>query len=425
MKEITLNSIILQLLRNKKITAFLILLPMILGMAFGFIKSKGGAPQVSPVDKTYLESKTLQYKAYDESNKAITDYIKNSVYLNIDPKAVPTKTYRIFIAPTSENKDSLSKTGFYYSSAVPESTDYDALKNIIGINLNDKYVDELIPVSYSADTGILTIKGIYSDPIIANALADLNYQRIKNLYQNFQNKDHTLMDLGSVTTQTTDSEIPAKLGTLLQQVDDQKSRMNALMPFIVQNDENTPAKTSSGVVSSMVKWGILGLAGGVALSLLFALLKSPGSSIITDIKEFEKQSGLPYLGFLKQSDLSLADKLVVGNNKDMAKQIGTIVSRLSLAIDGGNQDINKLLVIGKSSEGLNRISKEIEQSIKGVTIHNSEFLKSSNIDELKAADSVLFVDSIRTADKEQLKTLSEYTRKAGKNLLGLILTNQN
>lgn len=423
MKEITLNSIILQLLRNKKVTAILVLIPMILGLAFGLIKSKGGASQVSPVDKAYLESKTLQYRAYDETNKAITEYINNSVYLNIDPKSVFTKTYTIYVAPIVENMDIMSKAGFYYANAVPEKADYDIYKNIIGENIRDKYIDELVPVSYQADTGVLTIKGIYKDPIKASELADANYKRVKALYENFNGQDHTLMDLGSVVTQAEDSNIPTKLGTLLQQVDDQKSRMNALMPFVIQNDENTPAKSSSGVLSSMIKWGILGFAGGIALALLYALLKSPGSNLINDIKEFEKQSGIPVLGFIKQSELTLADRMVVGNSKDLEDQKNIIASKLAIALDGNSEKNSNLLVVGKPIDSISVIKDEGKKNFSDVNFKNVDSINSGNIDQLKAVDSVLFVDSVRSADKEQLKDVSDLVIKAGKNVLGLILTN--
>ena len=116
-------------------------------MALGFIKGTGQSG-VTPETKSSLEAKVLQYKAYEDSNTGIIQFIKDSVYLNMDPQSVPTKTYTIFVDTIGTDQLNANKSGFYYSNFRSTEEDYAAYRGILGTNLEDRFIDELTNVSY-------------------------------------------------------------------------------------------------------------------------------------------------------------------------------------------------------------------------------------------------------------------------------------
>lgn len=420
MREITLSSIIVQLVKNKKITIAILIIPTILGMALGFIKGTGQSG-VTPETKSSLEAKVLQYKAYEDSNTGIIQFIKDSVYLNMDPQSVPTKTYTIFVDTIGMDQLNANKSGFYYSNFRSTEEDYAAYRGILGTNLEDRFIDELTNVSYYEDTNILTVKAVHPDQAVADRLADYNYNRIMTAYQNMSEADHSLELIGQKSFTTIDSGIVTKLTTLLATVEDQRGRMVTLKPSLVQNAETDPAASPMDLFKSMIKWGILGFAGGIALAAVYALLMAPGSRQISDIREFEDYAGVEVLGFVPGNPMSSLEKLILGKTLPGGEAVSQIIAKLMLAL--GDKKGGELLLISDGTKTAQGVMENIRTEMPAFSVESVPSLNNKNIGRLSSVDGVLLLNALTDSDKEYLKMQAGLAKRAGKPVLGVVLTN--
>ena len=166
---------------------------------------------------------------------------------------------------------------------------------------------------------------------MADRLADYNYNRIMTAYQNMR-KQTTVWSSSVKSFTTIDSGIVTKLTTLLATVEDQRGRMVTLKPSLVQNAETDPAASPMDLFKSMIKWGILGFAGGIALAAVYALLMAPGSRQISDIREFEDYAGVEVLGFVPGNPMSSLEKLILGKTLPGGEAVSQIIAKLMLAL---------------------------------------------------------------------------------------------
>ncbi|PKK38876.1 hypothetical protein ABB02_01881 [Clostridiaceae bacterium JG1575] len=415
MKEITINAMRLQWHRHKGLILILLLVPAFLGLGFGAVKgtsSGGGKPNQE--QSLLNESKSTQYHALQNAYDAQLLQIKSSIYLNLDPAAVPTSYYTIYVESLLPQSDEGRWAGNYYAYLRMNESDFDAMRKIAGNpNLTDAQLEELISVLYNKDISLLQLTVVYPDLKVAQRLGEYQYQRLMKAYEGQKTKTHALHLLGVKHFIRVDEGIPVKLNQKMAVLDDYKKRMEGLAPS-VQMAPNSIAAGGALSVRSLAKWGILGTFFGVALSLLGLVALAGREKSITDPRGFAQAEDLRILGYVPSPK---APKYWAKILKAEGVEKGTGHLVASLALQMAASDPPKLVLAG--GELPPAAAEELQKVFPELTLFELSDLDAQSAKKMRGASAALLLARVDAAADETVRTL-DLLRESGLPLAGIL-----
>lgn len=424
MKEITLNAILLQILRRKRLFALVILIPLVLGMVLGVQKSlspvSSGEQQEEPLSFNYRKT---QYDALESLYLSQQKSLKESILLNFDPSAVTTRRHAIFIDDSSRVEggaqvQTANEIGYFYSFYKFTSQDYVQFKRILGnASLSDEQVDELVAQAYNDDLNLLTLAAVHEDPAVAEALGNYNYDRIMGIYEAQANKTYELKEIGATTQKKADETIMQRLTLRIEQLDDYKKQMDELRPALVLPTDPSAGVSAGSILRSVAKWGLLGLFGGLALAFVLAAVLAGRSMMIHDSADLEQLTGRPLLGFIPDGSQKLADRLIFGTvtQKDQTERL---LSRLSL--DLKDAQAHRLTLIQLGAASASKLQTTLSDQLKETEVELLERFDYDHLSEIGPDSQVVLVANPMIS-RSELKNVQELAQKAGARLFGTVI----
>lgn len=418
MHQISLKSIIINLLKNRKITLVLLNAPLVIGIIFGILKSTGRITEITEEKREILQSQLTQYNALKVSNDNLKKYLKESIYVNLADANVVIKEYKVYINEKDSDEGKINNTGAYFSELNPEEEDYEVIKNLIANKAENRYLKELIPVRYMEDSGILTVSGIYSDSKTADKLAEINLQRILNKSKTEQIS--SLEVAGSEVINGPDKVMLDKISGINNLIEEQTNSMDKLRPGVVLLEENTLKSSLIERMKSVFNWAMAGLLLGVASVSFYAMIKSSNLNNMTAV-EIAQNTGTKYLGFVGNNKLSLLDKMQIGKMSGYEMVMGKIISVLAGLL---KSDPNtEVLIIGKDDEIACDISARITKAFENTRTMVIESADRLSISEIKPGDIVLLNIKIGKLDKERINEEIRIAEKLGLKVAGFLISN--
>ena len=429
MNEITLNAIFLQILRRKRLFALILLVPMLLGMGLGLwrgLESSGGPGPWAPGIQT--DYHRLQYDAINSLYEAGLEDLENSLLLNLDPSQVHSRRHTFYLddsakaGASGELVQPSDEIGFYYAWYKFTQEDYSEFRSILGDpQLTESQIDELVAQAYNNDLNLLTLASIHPDPAIANALGQYNSERIMKIYEAQSDPNHELHLIGDLFLDRADESILTKLNEKTTILDNYKRKMDELRPALLVTSEPAASGSFNSLMASLVKWGLLGLMGGLALTLVAAAFLAARSDEIHDVDALLKRDlGAPFLGFLPGSSQLLAERLVFGQ-AEAQPVMDQLLMRLS--IDQKKTDDGTLRVVGLGTD-IKSLVRALQTGLPGMEIQGIDRLDPMSIRELEATDQVLLVGTPQTARKELRQTV-ELIRHSGASVSVVVQADQD
>lgn len=414
MNEITLNSIILQILYRKGRFFLLILIPLLAGMTFGLIRDLGSAgPNLpGPVVTDYRQ---IQYDALESLYESKLAEMEASLLLNMDPAKVYSRRHTIFIDETyaqsaeGEITRSDDAIGYFYAWYKFTPADYDVFRQILGEpGLSTRQIDEVVVQAYNNDLNLLTLAATHPDRAVAEALGEYNYKRVMALFENQTAPDHELKLIGDLSGEGADDAILTRINEKVTELNGYRQTMDQLRPALTAG-EASPGTSLGTVIRSMLKWGILGLMGGFALALITAAILAARTEEITDIETLESgAAGAPFLGFIPRGRQTLPQRLVFGSVRADSVKANVL---MRLALDLKHLVDPVLWVISLDTDAA-ELTSRLREGLPLASIRTLDPQDPLKMAELSRADQVLIVASPRV-HRPSLRQLADLIARSG------------
>lgn len=396
----------------------------VLIMAYKTYKSIGAS--VTSTDSTTdvaakLSVANKEIKDTQASIDYLNDYIKNSEYANIDPynETETTTNISIITSSSSDDLESLLKSTNHanqitqaYSTFILKTIDYSDISK--KLDLSENSIKELISAkpNFDADSITMTVIGTDSkqteeiSTYILNQVNDEQSQ-IKSLYG-----DHTLVTSKTQTNVIVDSTLmapaPAANSTTpyanniaMANAMTKLSTMQATLSTEEKNLSSLSTTTPATGISkkNLLKYGMLGLLGGLVLAMLFYAIKFALEDKISSEDDLKNLYGVKILATLpmeipakRYSKLDVISYRQIDSSYGIGKDIA--IEKAMMNISGYAGDKKSILLIGSGvKQNLDELQDKLQALNKDIKFNTSNNINadSNELAKLKDTDGVIVV----------------------------------
>ncbi len=323
-------------------------------------------------------------KAMEKSRK----YLKNSVLMNIDPYQEKALVMQYYIDSDyswniNENIESDYTTAVTaaYAEYIKSGAITSEIKNELGLDLDEKYIEELISVddleAEIKSNSILSVQVVYTDEETLKEMAAVVENCIEGQTSVISDTvgSHRLKLLSENVITQTDSDLASKQSVAQTQLSDYRYQLNVLTNAMSEEqlselditvaadtlEEGEEADTEVVVQapptkpSFSMKYLILGFVVGVFFVVLWVCAKVVFSSTLQNSEELSDLYGVRLLGCIrKEEKVSKVDEFLLNLKNRKRKKISReaseniLVSNLELACRAEN--IQKIFLTGTEIE---------------------------------------------------------------------------
>ena len=360
-----------------------------------------------------------------EVNNNITkrgEYLQNSVYMNLDYTNLYEAERNYYLDSeyifnyTRDNKSDLNDTlTDAYVQLVSNLEDFSPL----GLDIDDKYIRELVSVSKTQLNNI-SVMVVAADAETANQIADYIDSYIKANQESIGESigAHTInlvdgtvihkQDNFIMNTQNDNRNAYVKSITDLNTVtgsfsEDQKAVYDYECLAAAAENKQVIEPLKGGLRSGVVKFAVIGFAGGIfLLACIFILIYILSGSVKTEAELKEVMGGVYFGGLPK--DRAICEKnieLVLKNKK--IKSLA-FVSTLKLSEEGR-------AVIQELSGNLEKLGFE-------VTVLEDALESAEAMQSMVAAENVIYICSLKKSLLKDMNRLMELSKAEGYGIIG-------
>ncbi len=298
-----------------------------------------------------------------------------------------------------------------------------------------QYLSELISVS-EVDSGNVsaTLSVKYKDVEGAKKILDYVSQQLESknnaltdeygVYE-FQIKDSNVETVVDRSLSNWLNGCVSDMNNLMRTQDTFKTAVGALDPAM-----KTEILDKKTVLKHVIKYGILGFAGGAVIYFILAILAAAVSGKVLAGKDLIEQYGLKKLAVMPSPDpaqlrgfskrvAGWGSEYFSGENEEQCLKIAAANIRHSV------QNINKIALVGDlPEEEMDKMSEKLSNLIDGST----SILTAANINEdpdaidrLSASDSVILVSRVNESRFSRIDGILRTVSDCGKSVLGGIV----
>ncbi len=446
-ETIAISDVLVSFFRHfKKIFIFAVALALLLGVLQGVIEiRKALNPAEEDARNEYERDLLALEKTIERSQLALEnerEYINDSLWMGLNPY----NTYRARIILNVENVE-IPKDMVFGQDTNP--LDYISnrilnqyvvgwsnlvLPDVIGLTkytgVEERYLRELVSISTSL--GTITITAYESSEADANALATAAYKLITDLTSDVATRsyNHTLVQSAASNKQQISEDIINSQEAHYDKVDGYINRIN-----VAEEDKRKLDAPDSPAVSIIKKIIIGGLAGGV-LSAFYYVMKDLFHGTLQSASQLSVAIGLDCLGSLVSESHEksgfkgrigkLLDTLidVLAGEKKYRNSKESLNYLANMTSNTAGQDkllISSTLDLDESDEAVSKIIKAVKD--KGVRAAFSPAISTdpSSLEKLKAADSLMLLESPGKSNCVAVKEAKALADKMGKKTIGFVL----
>ncbi len=269
----------------------------------------------------------LEVADAQRSRDALLEYSENSLYFQFDPSHVAQKQilfyvdtgYQIDVNRPYQEPDLTAQVVNAYADAYRSQDLYETMREVLGEEVDQRYLDELISVQRAGDVKvkdnlgnvtvkhssenvrILDLRAVYSDQETADALADAVFALLQQQVQDAV-LPHTVTVVSQSSGFQDDPELEKAQQETLTQLDQLSTTLQTKQAELAQKQATMPQPPEAGGLGSIVKKAVLyGVAGGIVggmLGCLVVLCLFLADSRLGSLTAVERMCALPVLGAL-------------------------------------------------------------------------------------------------------------------------------
>lgn len=429
----------------------------VLAIGYKAYKSKGTVATSNEAETVTVNEQQEAVKKEIESTQAsiktLNDYIKNSVYASIDPyNEVETKSY-IAVVTGSETNNSESMSSYTnhanqiaqaYTTYILNDINYDDIAS--KVELNSDYVKELIDAKPNFDTDTITLKVIGTDSKQTELIAEYIVEQIDSEETQIKSKygEHSIViskintnnivDSSLLSTQTASNTSTSYSNNVA--MTQAVTRLNTLKANLTAEEttlKNIGSTTNSSNLNispkTLLKYGLIGLIGGMALAVIFYAIKFVLNNKIFSEDDVKTIYDLKILSVfpmnLSRIKLSKFDS-VACRQIDSAYGIGkdVAIEKAMMNISGYAGDKKSILLIGSDlKQNLDELQVKLQALNKDIkfSVSNNINADSNELAKLKDTDGVIVVAERNQTRIDDLTKSVETIYNWNKEIVGSIV----
>lgn len=388
-------------------------------------------------------------KETTSSIEYLNDYIKNSIYANIDPynEAVTTSTISIItssndkIATLFDSTNHANQIVQAYSTYIMSEIDYSSLANTLGTT--EQNLDEVISTKTDYDADTVTLRVIGADKKQTEEISDFIIKAVNAEETNIKNQfgEYTPSMSKLVTNVIVDqgliSPVPAPVAgsTPVYMVNvamnNALTKRTALETSLkTQQSATTPVTTpAASPIKNSLKYGLIGLIVGMLFMILLYIIKiMTAGRIVTenDLKEIYRIRILSVLPMnISIGNKSKVDKSIY-REIDSAYGVGKDVclQKAITNITGYASDMKSILIIGSDvTEDVNSIVADLQKLNGSISFNSSSEINAdaAELRKLKDSDGVILLTQRNSTRINELTKTIETIENWGKPVIGSIV----
>ncbi len=431
MREVSIISILKEMVRRKWITVAVIVLTAFLAAGYGYVKS-GKTASLSGKDQATVNNYDLTVEStktnianteeqYAISVKQMEDqqkYVDNAVYMKLDSTAYCAINVQVKISETSDLAGVLNDYTLFVNDGDFRSNIASAAENI-----DPDYLKEVISCAASYD--VFSVNMMYFDEEAAKRLADSIEEVLK------EQASVVAENRGSFKTETIAKSVQVKadsgilngqngvlnnLKSYKNTVTDLENRLNSYRTSLENLECDPPAEVSKAAPvdrkKAVLKYGIIGVMGGIVFAFLVVMLVV----LFDDKMRTEKD--------VRTAGLYIANKY----SKEKGKKVTDVDYTLEILKAEAGKASKPGIVIALPKCDMDALSTEEkavikELLIKGegtVTLSENTLKKSEGLEALGKAGTLFAVYRSGVSTFSEINSMKELSQRFGVNMPGLI-----
>lgn len=388
-----------------------------------------------------VEAIYRQYKAYQTNQQTVADNIANSVFFTYADENPILRISKYCVVSDIQNID-----GYFADMSLGE-TQIEEIRKIIGASSKEKDIEKLVSIYSNEDsaqtTGISTSQidmtsGRYKTFLTVSVLGTDKSQcdEIENVVDEaLQNEQATLQNVDpnvSVTyvdakyTNNAEDYINEQQQTLMnnsssiitsitslqtnqisQFSDDEKAYYDLLVArdSADEDAETTETKTATATASVSRKYVVAGLAGGLLLAIIIAIILYNSDHSVKTADELTSLYGIPLLDTFKMSDKQ--------GSREVQEEL--LASDISITAQKNNLKSCYFIVDDADKSIVEEIRKKIS-SIK--TGAGQPLYDTKELNEMAAMDAIVIVTHLKKTQLEQIDKIGDLAGRFDLKVVG-------
>ena len=377
------------------------------------------------------------------------EYAEKSVLNNLDPYNVwnaqadlyISTGYQIMPGMAYQNPDRTNSVMAAYMAALNDGATLNEIAEQFGTQA--QYLRELVNVSYSTDTQMLTIAVTGKDQQTVDGILDALLARMdaaeKNITSNIGTHTVTVISRSSYSSISTDLRDQQKANS--DQIVALETQAEDLQTARQQLDENFQTATDewnntvepvlgSGLASSIVKYLLIGFLLGGVLACGVIVVKFLMAGMVYSASELHRSTGLPVLGALASDRTKKAGKLDAKLNKMEGRPDGSsdaeMLCLMAQTIRSRAPEAKNILVTGDlPADQLDALAAALQatEALHGqsVTAAESILKAAATVPHVVAADAIVLAADCTITHTNTVREQNEKIVRLGKSILGCVV----
>lgn len=435
-------------------TIFLIMICMAILMGGGrLIGELKGLNEYDPkvAEQEYKEALLLYQEQFDSGKQQIKElrsqlgkkrkYLQESIKMQINAYEEYASEMDVTVI-LDKNNSNVARSGYtesilnMYSSYVSGEEALNKIGEVLKIDLEPQYLQELITVTVNKSAGSMTIKTIYTDINNTKLIMDSLLQTIKNC------EPFIKSDMGAHEVQYSNvssfTMVDTALDTYQKSVNDSVINMQHILTsknteFEALEKPNVPVALSYfSVITNIIKYAVSGLAIGFILAFFLVAIGIIMSDRIYDEKTLRCRYGLKSLGELeiKKDIENKIDVFVKRLERGKESSLYDVVSKeiIAVKIAGFISEEKKILLIGPTTSAMLRqvaisLKNGFEKQNINIQVETAEgvFVNPVSLHMLKNCSSIILVGEKEKTSYHEIENLIQLLQDLKKEIIGIIL----
>lgn len=395
-----------------------------------------------PEDKEELSEEKDMQEA--QEMEALANYLDQSVLMSLDPYALKSTVlqYEIDVSGYVADVDDAYATDvmFAYSDYVSEKGLADKITAEHGLDIDPKYVGELISLNYYIGNSTKnTFRALFSVHVIESDREELKdlvslVERELTAYSNVINAgigEHSLREVTQYSTTSIDDE-------LIKQQNDLKTKIRLYEESLEEDEEEEPEEKAQYVVAKPVinvKYIIIGAFMGIILSVLYISMKYIFGGKIKSVRELSESCDLDILGTCpvereyKKGVFGSIDKCLYALRYRRRPEYKQRLELLAMGIilmcqKAQIQELFMLTTLqlnDRERESLETIIKYVSGHSIAVSYGENAAYSVENLKKLAESEQVLIVEKLEGTRYDDLENELNLCLQQHSNILGCIV----
>lgn len=470
-KEVSLKEVLILLLKRfKQIFIVAIVVAIIfgsLGLVKGYknnvnqeaLQSAKDAYLVKLGDyNTSIRQLNQEISTAEKQRESLLEYNENSMYFQFESSVVASKEivfsidtdYQIIPNMVYQTPDKTSKIVSAYADAYQSDALYNGISDIIGENIENKYLDELIHLKRAGDTktvdgygnvtvkhadtngSIVVLKAIYSDQETANKIADFAFDILKdNIQKNVAPHTVTVISQSSKTQIDKDLlDLQEKNMEDLDKIQTTLTTKNATLNQKKKSEPVEPSVSAFGIVSKGILYGVAGGVIGGVLACLWVLTDFLTDVHLGNATAVEKMFGFQVFSIkIRETKKKkfildpLIERLEGHQKREITPQESFDLAETNIRLLVKHNQIKNLLITGVGSCGeISEFTDYLKDKLDSVSIiyENNILYNSSALEALEKCDWVILAENTKTSTLVDVEKEIQKIKTLNKNILGIV-----